>query len=667
MAFIPPDRVSHSFVRSQGEAVLPADFGEYAGAAAAAFLYNDRSISRPMNMASEYRSVMDAYKRVTGKAFTYTGRNGRGRQAQVTDAVPMSGDSYASFWDQMQIEMEANPELAEQLGATRHYDIMQRVYTQAKQLEAQRNDFASRASGMAALGGIAGEIAAVVTDPVIAASMVLAAPVSSGILSGMIIEAGIAGGAEALVQPIVQRFRGEAGLEAGFGKGVENVLTAATAGGAFYGAFRVAGAGANQLVEYVRGNGQTRGAIDPDEMTDRQRAALLELEKAAELERRQPIGRPTPEDHAAHIRRVEEARLALVQGRAVNVGVEAHTLDLGMETISLNTLAKRMRSLETVGLDLEEIAPNLGKFLDRTNNGLEAIIARDRVDGVVRELRQATAEMRPVLEAVQASETRLADVLDRLSANTDAQIRAAMQGRQQVPEGLIDYQTARGALDEADRLRADQLRQDQQTATSEALRRSARVQEQRLLDKGRKRVQRERERMRQANAGLDAEIQRLEAEAAELEAERALAVAERDAAGEALLAARRRQQEATGQFNERIASALSNEELKRLNKEHLLRGGVHGELPPGQARRAANANAELARLTEEQSGMAPARIMESRMAELEDAAVARLPDEAVIETADGRFVSPRDAVREMQEELEFLEELKRCQANANSP
>lgn len=672
MPFIPPDSSNHSFVRQQGKAVIPADFGEYAGAAAEAFLYNDRSISRPLNMAREYRQVLDAYRNVTGRSFQYHGRRpgGRGGRTDVIDVIPHGEESIASFWDRMAEEMNRSPELAEALGARSHNDIMQRVYAEAQRLEAQREDVGARASGLAALGGVAGEISAVVTDPPIAASMLLAAPLGSSILGGMLIEAGIAGGSEALVQPIVQSFRGEAGLEAGFGKGVENVLTAATAGAGLYGAFRVAGMGAAELAKLVRGDrnteNATRGTLDISEMTDEQRAAALEVEKAAAIETSQPIGMPTPEDEAAHLRRIEEARLALVQGRAVRARADDQTLDLGMETISLNGLAKRLRSLEAVGLDLDEMLPNLGRVLDATNNGLEAVIARSRVDGVVRELRSAVVEERPVLEAVRDAETRLADVLERQQANQTAQIRALMTEEQPVPQGLIGQDEAIGALDAADRAQVAQLGRQIETAGNEAVSRQARAQRGRLLDKGRKRVERQRQRMAEANAAREAEIRRLQDEEDALEAERVAAMNAREEAGEALLAARRRREQAAGQFNERIGAALSDAELRRLNTEHLVEGKIHGDPPDGQVRRAQEAEEDYARLIEEQQGEAEPRISEARQQELSDEAVAALPEGARIETEDGRAITPEQAVREIDEERAFIEEFKRCFANANA-
>lgn len=725
MPFIPPDNVQRSAIRQQGEAVIPADFGEYAGAAAEAFLYNDRSISRPLNMAKEYRQVLDAYRDVTGRSFQYHGKRpgGRGGRIDVEDVIPHGEESIAAFWARMSEEMDRNPALADALGAHSHNDVMQRVYQQAQQLEAQRDDVAARATGLAALGGIAGEISAVVTDPPIAASMVLAAPAASGIMSGMLIEAGIAGGSEALVQPIVQGFRAEAGLEAGFGKGVENVLTAATAGAGLYGAFRVAGLGAEQLAELIRGrsrvNDMTEGELNIADMTDEEKVAALEVEKAALVEASQPIGRPTPEDEAAHQRRLEEARLALVQGRAVRVSADAQTLDLGMETISIRGLAQRVKTLESVGLDLDEMLPNLGDALELANGELDVVIARSRVDGVVRELRTAVKEERPVLEAVREAEERLIDVTRRrqqaieerarfqqqvgaiireeglagmspstrarfdeleqelanLPPEASARERADIQrdlgrllraGFQRNQQGLVSEERALAALDEADRQRVRTLERRAEKTTDAASRQGFLADRRRLLDKGRKRVEREGQ-VRAGEAGArDAEIKRLTAVERELEAEYTEALKARERAGEALLEARRRREAAAGAFNERIGAALSDSELKRLNTEWLVEGRVHGDPPDGQVRRVQDAEEDLGRLIEEQQGEAAPRIAEARMQELSDDAVAALPEQALIETADGRAITPAQAVREIDEERAFLEEFKRCFANANA-
>lgn len=670
MAFIPPDKVGHSFVRQQGQGVIPADFGEYAGAAAEAFLHNNRSISEPVNLANKYRGVMDAYKAATGKDFEYIGRTGRGQRQSVRNAVPVGRQSVGAFWERMQEELEQNPELGGLLGFRSHEELVAAIHQESRQLEAQRDDIAARASGIAAFGGMAGEMAAVVTDPPIAASMVLAAPLASSLLGGVLIEAAIAGGAEALVQPVVQNYRREAGLEAGFQQGVENVLTAAAAGGAFYGTFRVAGMGYSAMVDAVRGkrtaSDATEGEVDLSSLTPEQRAALMELEKAALIERTDPIGNGTPEDAALHQRRVEEARMALVQGRAVQVRADQNPLDLGMETISLNVLAKRLRSLESVGLDLDEMLPGLGRILDETNNGLEAVLARDRVDGVVRELRTAVAEERPVLEAVKAAEERYEAVLARQADNTNRQLREALQEQQVPREGLIGQDEALGALEAADRAEVANLTRRMQDASDEALARSFRTQRARLLDKGRKRVSRERDRMRADIETRAARMQELEAEAKAIEAERVIAEAERKQAGEALLAARRRREEAAGNFNARIGTALSNDALKRMHRDYVEAETVSGSLPPGKQQRIAEAREHNARLEDETTGAGAARIREAQMGELTEEAIANLPDDFVVPTPDGRTVSPREMLDEIEQDRTFLEEFRGCFLNANS-
>jgi hypothetical protein len=724
MPFIPPDSVNRSAVQVQGKAVIPADFGEYAGAAAEAFLYNDRSISRPMNMAEEYRKVLASYRETTGRDFEYMGKRpgGRGARTNVANVIPQGDEDIASFWSRMDEELAANPDLANVLGARSHQDIMQTVFKRAQMLEAQRDDFAARASGLASLGGIAGEISAVVTDPVIAASMLLAAPAATGVLSGAIIEAGIAGGAEAIVQPAIQKFRAEAGLEAGFGKGIENVAVAATAAAGFYGAFRVGGMGYSALVKGIRGDPEAgiRGTLNYADMTPEERTAMLELEKAALVDDSQPYGRPHPEDLAAHQRRLEEARMALVQGRAVKVRADDATLDLGMETISIRKLAARVRTLESVGLDLEEMVPNLSAFLDLANDQLDIVIARERVDGVVTALRTAVKEERPFLEAVQQAEEALADVTARRSAATAErakfgdEVRAIIReeglagmnpsmratfdrlekeyadlppeasaaerrdleremgrlvkaGWQKTQFGLVSEERALAALDDADRAMVKQLEQKAKKTTNQGSAQGFLLDRQRLLDKGRMRVSRAGE-ARAGEAGRrDAEIQRLTEIEQALNAEYTAALRKREEAGEALLAARRQREEAAGLFNERIGSALSQQELRRVNDDWMVSGQVFGDRPPGAVARTDAAEAEYTDLIARQSGEAARRIEDAQIENLTPEAANALGDLNVIETPDGRMVSAEQAVRELEEERAFLDEFKRCFANANAP
>lgn len=639
MAFIPPERNRASSLRVQGPAVIPADFGEYAGASAAAFLYNDRSISRPLNIAREYKAILDNYREVAGQDFKYRGSMpaGRGPTDAIVSGIPTSDDDYAGFWQAMEEAVQKNPALAEVLPARSHEDVLQRVYRESQRLEAQRDDYAQRATGWAALGGAAGEIAAVVTDPPIALSMLLGAPAATGVMRGMLVEAGVAAAAETAVQPAIQRFREEAGVRAGFDEAVRNVLTAATAGAGFYGAFRVAGAGFRQLAD------RAAQAKAPSTMTPEERTAWLELRKAAAVEESNPLGRPDPAAMEQHQALMERALMDLKEGRAVRASVDDQ-LQLGVETISLAGLKQRMRSLETVGFDLDDIVPNLRRFLDMSNEGLELHIARERVDGVVKALRTATAAERPAMEAVQAAEEAMADVLERMSRNTTDQIALQLR-RQQGREGALQM------MDRSARTRLREIEQQLKATPRSDRRDQLNAERRRIVDTARKRLDREEERLLR--------------EAEELDAQRFAAEVQRKDAGNRLLEVTRAKEEAQRTFNERIGQALSRQELRRLEQERVLEGRYEGARAPGAASRTADAEGRLARLTEAQTGEAAATIEQGQLDTMR-ALADELGDDVEVELADGTRVSAREAIDDLDEQQTFIDQLKACFANADT-
>jgi len=103
-------------------------------------------------------------------------------------------------------------------------------------LQERHKDISARQTGLGAVGEFFGSAGATITDPVIAGSMLLGSPAAAGIVRTAIVEGLIAGGAEAVIQPAIQKHRAELGFEdAGFEAGARNVGFAAVGGAAFAG------------------------------------------------------------------------------------------------------------------------------------------------------------------------------------------------------------------------------------------------------------------------------------------------------------------------------------------------------------------------------------------------------------------------------------------------
>jgi hypothetical protein len=85
----------------------------------------------------------------------------------------------------------------------------------------------ARATVLGKAGSVLGDMAGALQDPVNMVTLPFGAPASAGILKTAVLEAGIGGATEAVIQPGVQDFRGKLGLDAGVKQGLENVAAAA--------------------------------------------------------------------------------------------------------------------------------------------------------------------------------------------------------------------------------------------------------------------------------------------------------------------------------------------------------------------------------------------------------------------------------------------------------
>ncbi|MCF6216847.1 MAG: hypothetical protein L3J58_11840 [Emcibacter sp.] len=115
-------------------------------------------------------------------------------------------------------------------------NIRAKISEESHLLRERHKDISLRQSSLGAVGEFVGSAGATISDPLIAGSMLVGAPVAAGIVRTMIVEGLIAGGVEAVTQPAIQKYRAELGFEdAGFEAGARNVAFATIGGAAFAG------------------------------------------------------------------------------------------------------------------------------------------------------------------------------------------------------------------------------------------------------------------------------------------------------------------------------------------------------------------------------------------------------------------------------------------------
>lgn len=230
----------------------PTGFLENFGPSARLSMRADRSISEIDARTQTIGELHEAYRPVAEALGVPNPRN-------------LDPETRLREWHSKILEAAKDqPELVEGLPTWESKWEERKAEVQALQGEA--TDVGSRSTALGVAGSIAGSMAAITTDPPILASMMFGAPLSAGILRGALIESGIAMGTEALIQPQVQSFREDLGLESGFMEGLTNVALAGGGAAAFSLAFRSGAVGVNKLLEKAREiknpSAEVRAAID---------------------------------------------------------------------------------------------------------------------------------------------------------------------------------------------------------------------------------------------------------------------------------------------------------------------------------------------------------------------------------------------------------------------
>ena len=515
MPYLPPDPNRGVAHRSREAAVVPADFTESAAASAVAFMNTDMSISRPLMVSRVHEEVMDAYRDATGRSFTW--RNERG---YLSESAPMRERSSRRFWEAMAAEMEANPKLRESLPVLSIDEVDRRMQEIAAAGQFQLRETQARATGMGVAGSIFGEVAAAIVDPPVALSLFVGAPVAAArasILKASMIEAGIGAASEIPVQVLAQPFRQEVGLEGGFAQGAQNVAMASLGGAAIYG---LAALGARRF----------RGP--------RQQEAL-ELAKQQHVESTAPPdGRMSAAEHRASM---DQAIFDIQEGRAVNVQ-SAPELAGSQYVVDIETIGQRLASVERQGAPISDLVPNLGRAIELAQSGARIVMSRDRVDGLARAAITARQAVRPLYQQAADAEAAIADILQRQSDNTTAQIRneLARGGRA----------NAERTLTRATRQRLAEIEDQLKSVTDSDKRALLNTERRKIVDAARKRVEREGERLTEEARQL--EIEAVAAQARKNKADADLTRAEQDIA------------QADATIAREIGGALTDRDVRRL-------------------------------------------------------------------------------------------------------
>lgn len=225
-------------------------------------------------------------------------------------------------------------------------EIEQMLKDRAAQLEADSQDIGSRAT-LAGVGGrFVGAGGASLTQPEVLVTLPIGAPVRAGLLSKVLIEAGIGAGTEAILQPGVQRQRAELGLESGFGQALENVA--------------VAGAGAGGLTAVLglisRGGVRAFEAAVGRKATAEERALVHQYQRDSDLQSQIPYEQRDLAAQRVHLQNEQVGYEAALEGRTLGeaeIVADERLVSRAIENEASSVTLLRNDDLEEIGVDAD--------------------------------------------------------------------------------------------------------------------------------------------------------------------------------------------------------------------------------------------------------------------------------------------------------------------------
>jgi hypothetical protein len=239
-----------------------ADFSELAKAARDAAWYAD-------NMAASDAAIEDAYDRRNDEIFKATGQRlgnpYRQHLAAVRGRSLPDGKDFGAEWQETAAKLQDNhPDMAQSIRA--HVPIREDAKALAQEAGlrfdealASRPDFAGKWTALLG-GGFAGSL----RDPLQLGTLMLGGGAGNARNTAVRVlevagkEAVVSGSVEALMQPMVQAWREQAGLSHGFDEAMRNTLVAAGFGAVFGGAVEAVGTAARATLRSL--SPEVRGA-----------------------------------------------------------------------------------------------------------------------------------------------------------------------------------------------------------------------------------------------------------------------------------------------------------------------------------------------------------------------------------------------------------------------
>jgi hypothetical protein len=204
--------------------------------------------SERLNLETAYDNYIDDIFAATGQRLRNP-TNPRAWDVPQALSQPKKRAANAALFGRFHAEADA---LAAQTGKFQPMtpdDIGAAIIALDEEVTATREEIALRAGAAGKFGGFVGEFAGYMTEPLTAITSLYAPARGAGILMTMARMAIVTGGAEALLQPSVQKYRKELGLDHGFAQAALAVGFVGGTAGLLSGVFKAGGMGLRNLLD----------------------------------------------------------------------------------------------------------------------------------------------------------------------------------------------------------------------------------------------------------------------------------------------------------------------------------------------------------------------------------------------------------------------------------
>ncbi len=326
--------------RGQGAVSKPTDFSENFSSAFDSFMTTDRIGASKRKLFTEIDNARRFVKSRTGTSLDQPLRSGTFLpeflqprsdtektviESPIKDPVTLVYDTFFRQNDLSESERLAKfdaeltsirnglPDDEKDLLPTIN-QMRQRIKEKSRDIVRKAEDVGSRSTPAGAIGNFAGTAVAAITEPSVAATMFIGAPVRAGLFAKMLIEAGIGSATEAVIQPDIQKQRAELGLPSGLNQAIGNIAIAGVGAAGLTGVV----SSLARAVKAIRKGGVKEFEKRVQRTATKEESAIIEAhQRDLDVEDATPYKENTPKADQVYRANSQAATDAAIEGRVL--------------------------------------------------------------------------------------------------------------------------------------------------------------------------------------------------------------------------------------------------------------------------------------------------------------------------------------------------------------